>query len=51
VTFDAQDPTPTGSEPYGGSGGYFEGESPRGLLASFPWSHLELLKMELHSLN
>jgi hypothetical protein len=50
VTFDAQDPTPTGTEPYGGPAGYFEGQSPRSLLASFPWSHLELLKMELHSM-
>jgi hypothetical protein len=51
VTFDAQDPTPTGTEPYGGASGYFEGQSPRGLLASFPWSHLELLKMELHKMT
>ncbi|MGH2852770.1 MAG: hypothetical protein ACRDLF_01065 [Solirubrobacteraceae bacterium] len=49
VTFDAQDPIPTGIEPYGGPNGYFEGESPARLLASFPWNRLELLKMELHS--
>ncbi|MGH2853600.1 MAG: hypothetical protein ACRDLF_05345 [Solirubrobacteraceae bacterium] len=51
VTFDAQDPTPTGTDPYSGLGGYFEGESPRELLAVFPWSHLQLLKMELHSVS
>jgi hypothetical protein len=49
VTFYAQDPTPTGTNPYIGAHGYFEGEEPSGLLASFPWSHLQLLKMELHS--
>ena len=49
VTFQAQDPIPTGTNPYTGPGGYFEGQYPRGLLASFPWDHLELLKMELHS--
>jgi hypothetical protein len=49
VTIYAQDPTPTGSNPYAGSGGYFEGKTPRELLESFPWSHLEVLKMELHS--
>jgi hypothetical protein len=46
--FYAQDPTPTGTNPYAGPGGYFEGVHPSQLLASFPWSELELLKMELH---
>ena len=45
----AQDPTPTGTNPYAGPDGYFEGKYPNQLLASFPWSQLELLKMELHS--
>lgn len=44
----AQDPTPTGTEPYKGTGGYFEGKYPNQLLASFPWSQLQLLKLELH---
>ena len=48
VTFYAQDPIPTGTEPYAGAHGYFEGESPQQLLVSFPWSHLQLLKMKLH---
>ncbi len=48
VTFDAQDPVSLGSNPYTGAKGYFEGELPEQLLASFPWSQLELLKMELH---
>jgi hypothetical protein len=47
--FYAQDPTPTGTDPYTGPNGYFEGKHPDELLASFPWSHLELLKMELHN--
>jgi hypothetical protein len=45
----AQDPTPTGANPYAGPTGYFEGKYPRELLAGFPWSHLQLLKMELHT--
>jgi hypothetical protein len=49
VAFYGQDPIPTGTEPYGGPGGYFEGQYPSQLLASFPWNHLQLLKMELHS--
>jgi hypothetical protein len=49
VAFYAQDPIPTGTEPYTGPHGYFDGKSPGHLLTSFPWSHLQLLKMELHS--
>lgn len=48
VTFQAQDPIPTGAEPYAGPNGYFAGLNPRELLADFPWDKLELLKMELH---
>jgi hypothetical protein len=48
VSFYAQDPTPTGTNPYAGPHGYFEGKTPAQLLASFPWSYLQLLKMELH---
>ncbi len=48
VVFYAQDPTPTGSNPYTGRHGYFEDQTPMQLLASFPWSHLQLLKMDLH---
>jgi hypothetical protein len=49
VEIDAQDPTPTGTNPYTGPDGYFDGQHPNQLLASFPWSQLELLKMELHN--
>ncbi len=49
MSFYAQDPTPTGTEPYSGRGGYFAGKYPYQLLASFPWRHLQLLKMELHA--
>jgi Bacterial Ig-like domain (group 3) len=49
VAFEGQDPIPTGTEPYGGPHGYYEGKTSAQLLASFPWEYLELLKMELHS--
>jgi hypothetical protein len=48
VAFYAQDPTPTGTNPYFGTTGYFEGKTAQQLLAVFPWTHLQLLKMELH---
>jgi hypothetical protein len=47
ITFYGQDPTPTGANPYVGPDGYFEGKTPQQLLASFPWSHLQLLKLKL----
>jgi hypothetical protein len=46
--FFAQDPRPTGTNPYAGESGYFEGESPAQLLSSFPWDHLQVLWMDLH---
>lgn len=49
VTFQAQDPTPTGSDPYRGPDGFWEGSYPRAILAAFPWSHLQLLQMDLHA--
>jgi hypothetical protein len=49
AAFFAQDPTPTGTNPYAGKSGYFEGKYPNQILSSFPWSHLELLMMDLHS--
>ena len=49
LAFYAQDPIPTGTEPYAGAHGYFEGQSPAKLLGSFPWSHLQVLDMELHA--
>jgi hypothetical protein len=43
----AQDPTPTGANPYLGASGYFGGLRPSQLLASFPWGRLQVVRMEL----
>jgi hypothetical protein len=48
VSFQAEDPTPTGAEPYRGPDGFWQGSYPRALLSRFPWSDLQLLQMELH---
>ena len=48
VTFYAQDPTSLGTNPYRGSGGYWEGSWPRRLLSYFPWQRLQVLQMDLH---
>jgi hypothetical protein len=44
VTFSAQDPTPTGTNPYPQ---LFGTPWPSTVLGSFPWSHLQLLHMTL----
>ena len=45
TTFVAE--TPTGTNPYIGTGGLFGGLQPWQFLPPFPWSHLQLLKMNL----
>ncbi len=47
VVFFGQDPVPTGTGPYMGAQGFFEGTEPSQLIADFPWEHLQLLKMNL----
>jgi len=47
VTFYAQDPAPTGADPYDGARGYFEDTYPARLLSAFPWKRLQLLPMQL----
>ncbi len=49
ITFYAQDPIPTGTDPYVGRRGYFEGRCACGLLERFPWDHLQLLRMRLYT--
>jgi hypothetical protein len=47
IAFFGQDPTSLGENPYLGASGYYRGLYPNQVLASFPWSHLQLLKMTL----
>jgi hypothetical protein len=47
VAFYAEDPTPTGSNPYTGARGLFGGRYPSQLLAQFPWRHLQALRTNI----
>jgi hypothetical protein len=47
TAFVAEDPTPTGSNPYLGPDGLFGGLKPWQFLPLFPWDHLGLLQMHL----
>jgi hypothetical protein len=45
VGFYAEDPTPTGTNPYLGPKGLYDGLRPWSFLPQFPWAHLQLLKL------
>jgi hypothetical protein len=49
IAFSAQDPEPGLTNPFGGASGFFGGQYPNELLRNFPWSHLQVLRMQLHS--
>ncbi len=44
VSLYAEDPAPTGSNPYSGPYGLFGGLGPDDLMRHFPWSHLEVTR-------
>jgi hypothetical protein len=45
VGFYAEDPTPTGTNPYLGPNGLYDGLRPWSFLPQFPWARLQLLKL------
>jgi hypothetical protein len=47
--FYAEDPTPTGADPYHGPNGFYRGKQPWDFLPQFPWASVQLLKMKLCS--
>jgi hypothetical protein len=49
VTFEAEDATRFATDPYYGTGGWFGGRSPSALLARFPWSRLQALRLDMRS--
>jgi hypothetical protein len=51
VSLFAENPTQYGANPYAGANGLFGGDQPDVLMRSFPWEHLRLLKMELHTMK
>ena len=49
VVFYAEDPAPTGRNPYAGPNGHFEGEYVSNLLAQFPWQHIQVTQTWMFS--
>ena len=47
VPLSAEEPTPTGSNPYLGPAGFFGGQTPAELLQQFPWSRLQVIDAAL----
>ena len=46
VTFAGEDPTPTGTNPWAGPGGWFSGQYPSTLVRQFPWQRLQALRTD-----
>jgi hypothetical protein len=51
ISFFAEDPTQQGSDPYTGPNGLFGGPWPNPITKAFPWEHLQLLQMNLHTMK
>jgi hypothetical protein len=46
IAFFAEDPTPTGTNPYEGPGGWYENRYPSQILEGFPYQHLQVLRTD-----
>jgi hypothetical protein len=51
IGFFAENWTQYGTNPYTGTDGLFGGHTPNQITAAFPWEHLQLLKMRLHTMK
>jgi hypothetical protein len=51
VGFFAENTAPFGTDPYDGPGGLFGGTPSNILMRSFPWQHLQVLRMNLHTVG
>jgi hypothetical protein len=51
VGFFAENTAQFGTDPYDGPGGLFGGTPSNILMRSFPWQHLQVLRMNLHSMG
>ena len=49
IAFEAEDPTPTGTNPFTGPDGWFEGRGAAALMREFPWSRLQALPTKLRT--
>jgi hypothetical protein len=47
--FYGEDPTPTGTDPYGGPSGFFGGLWPNQLIYRFPWGAIQALQTDQHT--
>ena len=47
ISFFAENPGPTGTDPYSTPSGFWRGPTPAKVMQAFPWDHLQLLRMVL----
>jgi hypothetical protein len=48
ISFFAENPSQSATDPYSGPGGFYGGKNPLQLTAAFPWDRVQLVKMTLH---
>jgi hypothetical protein len=49
ISFFAENPAPSGTNPYTSPGGFYGGPNPTAVMQAFPWDRLQLVKMDLRS--
>jgi hypothetical protein len=51
ISLFAENPAPWAINPYTTPGGFYGGPNPNAVIRAFPWDHLQLVKMDLHTLK
>jgi hypothetical protein len=51
VSVFAENPAQFGTDPYTGEFGFYGGQWPNSVMEAFPWNHLQLVSMDLHTLG
>jgi hypothetical protein len=51
ISFFAENTAPSGLSPYTTSQGFFGGPDPTAVMQAFPWDHVQLVKMDLRTMN
>ena len=51
ISFFAENPSQSLTNPYTGTGGLYGGPDPTRVIQAFPWDRLQLVKMDLHTVQ
>jgi hypothetical protein len=51
ISFFAENPVQYGTDPYTSPGGFYGGPNPAAVIQAFPWGHVQLVKMDLRTVQ